>query len=105
MILCRLNLQLKKTGLFCVNDLYALQALNATHRKGIKVPEELNIVGFDNINVCTMSYPTLTSVSQPMDKIASESFDLLIKKSNEQKEGNSVVESIVLRPSLAKRDS
>ena len=99
------KLTAKKTGLFCVNDLYALQALNATHRKGIKVPEELNIVGFDNINVCTMSYPTLTSVSQPMDKIAAESFDLLIKKSNEQKEGNSVVESIVLRPSLAKRDS
>ena len=98
------NVKSSKAGLFCVNDLFALQAISAAHRNNIDVPGQLSIIGFDNINVCDLSYPTLSSISQPMDKIASESFRLLMEKINE-KEGNGSVENIVLQPSLIKRDS
>ena len=95
----------KKNGLFCVNDLYAVQAINAANRNKIKIPENLNIIGFDNTMLCDMTFPTLTSINQPLDKIAAKSFELLCEKIKEKKEGITSLKSIVLKPSLVKRES
>lgn len=95
----------EKTGLFCINDLFAVQAINAANRNNIKIPEKLSIVGFDNTMLCDMTFPTLTSINQPLDKIAARSFEILCQKIKEKKEGKSSLKTIVLEPSLIKRDS
>ena len=95
----------EKIGLFCINDLFASQAINAANRNKIKIPEKMNIVGFDNTMLCDMTFPTLTSINQPLDKIAAKSFELLCQKIKEKKEGKTSLKTIVLEPSIIKRES
>lgn len=95
----------EKTGLFCINDLYAVQAINSANRNKINIPEKLNIIGFDNTMLCDKTFPTLTSINQPLDKIAEKSFELLCQKIKEKKEGKSSLKTIVLEPSIIKRES
>jgi LacI family gluconate utilization system Gnt-I transcriptional repressor len=51
------------TAVFCCNDDLALGALFECHRRGIRVPEDLSIVGFNDLAFCEASVPQLTSVS------------------------------------------
>ena len=95
----------EKIGLFCINDLFAAQAINAANRNKIKIPEKMNIVGFDNTMLCDMTFPTLTSINQPLDKIAAKSFEILCQKIKEKKEGKTSLKTIVLEPSIIKRES
>ena len=53
------------TGVFCFNDKMAFGVLKALHEHGLSVPGDCAVVGFDNIEYCQYSVPTLTSVSQP----------------------------------------
>lgn len=99
------NINNTKTGLFCLNDVFAVQAISAAHRNNVIIPEQLSIVGFDNTILCDMTYPLLTSINQPLDLIAKESFNLLCAKMKENDEGNSVIENIVLQPSIEARES
>lgn len=101
----RKNVKDSKTGLFCVNDLFAVQAISAAHRNNIDVPGQLSIVGFDNTMLCNMTFPLLTSINQPLDLIAKESFNLLCAKMKENDEGNPLADSIVLQPSINARES
>ena len=95
----------EKIGLFCINDLFAAQAINAANRNKINIPEKMNIVGFDNTMLCDMTFPTLTSINQPLDKIAAKSFEILCQKIKEKKEGKTSLKTIVLEPSIIKRES
>lgn len=99
------NINDTRTGLFCINDVFAVQAISAAHRNNVIIPEQLSIVGFDNTMLCDMTYPLLTSINQPLDLIAKESFNLLCAKMKENDEGNSVIENIVLQPSIEARES
>jgi DNA-binding LacI/PurR family transcriptional regulator len=65
------------TAVLTTNDLMALGALQAAHQHGISVPEELSIIGFDNLPVCEMVSPPLTSVDIPRRDIALKAFRLL----------------------------
>lgn len=58
-------------GVFCNNDLLAYSLLIAATEKGIKVPEELKIVGFDNHSFTRMlQSPRITTIAQPLETIA-----------------------------------
>lgn len=50
--------------LLCMSDLIAISAISIANKKGIKVPQELRIVGFDGIDEASRSMPTLTTVHQ-----------------------------------------
>lgn len=58
------------TGVICSSDVMAIGALHEAARRGIRVPEELSIVGFDGIEETTWTTPTLTTVEQPIAQIA-----------------------------------
>jgi DNA-binding LacI/PurR family transcriptional regulator len=58
------------TGVICSSDLMAIGALHEAARRGIRVPEELSIVGFDGIDATTWTDPPLTTVEQPIAQIA-----------------------------------
>ena len=65
-------------ALFCANDLLALGAVTAAQEAGLTVPGDLSVVGFDDIFFARLSYPGLTTVTQPMRQIGREAAVLLI---------------------------
>ncbi len=64
-------------ALFCVNDIVAIGALDAARRHGLKIPEQLWVVGYDDIPMCTWDCVDLTTVRQPLDAMVTAAVDLL----------------------------
>ena len=54
------------TAIFAFNDAIAIGALHAAHARGLQVPDDLSIVGFDDIGWATLVRPALTTVRQPL---------------------------------------
>ena len=59
----------RPTAIFALNDYMALGTLEAAEKCGIRVPEELSVIGFDNSDMCNFVRPRLTSVSLPVEKM------------------------------------
>jgi LacI family transcriptional regulator len=60
------------------NDLTALGALRAIRRKGLRVPDDLSVVGFDDIALAEFTEPPLTTVRLPREEIAGKAFEALL---------------------------
>lgn len=67
------------TALFCGNDLIALGALKAIESNSLKVPDDVAIVGYDDINIARMIKPALTTIRQPVKEMAKAAVALLIE--------------------------
>ncbi|MDU7648573.1 MAG: DNA-binding transcriptional regulator CytR [Klebsiella michiganensis] len=81
-----LTLPVPPTAVFCHSDIMALGALSLAKRRGLKVPEDLSITGFDNISLSEFCDPPLTTVAQPRFDIGREAMLLLL----DQLHGHSV---------------
>ena len=57
-------------AIFCCNDDLALGALFECHRRGIRVPDDISIIGFNDLEFCASAYPSLSSVATPRYAIA-----------------------------------
>lgn len=68
------------TAVFCHSDIMALGALSYAKRHGLKIPEDLSIIGFDNISLAEFCDPPLTTVSQPRFDIGREAMLLLLNQ-------------------------
>jgi DNA-binding LacI/PurR family transcriptional regulator len=69
------------TAIFCYNDMTALGALRQLHLNGLRVPEDVSMVGFDDLFIASYTQPALTTVRQPrrlMGRLAMESLLKLI---------------------------
>jgi len=101
-----LGLRDRPTAVFCANDMLALGLLQALFAAGIKVPQEIALVGYDDIEFAAAAAVPLTSVRQPATEMGRIAAELLIKESaaDHDIEGH-VHEHIVLQPELAVRDS
>ncbi|KQR50861.1 hypothetical protein ASF88_16675 [Leifsonia sp. Leaf336] len=87
------------TALIGGDDLLALAALGAAHRAGVSVPNDLSVAGFDDISFAELAWPALTTVRQPVERIATEATRLLLER--EAGPGRHVL----LQPELVVRDS
>lgn len=70
------------TAIFCANDQMAAGALHAVRESGKRVPNHVSIVGFDNSPLAQQVWPPLTSVSQPVERMAEGVTRLLIDAIN-----------------------
>jgi len=61
-----LALVAKPTAVFCYDDMTALGAVRQLHAVGLRVPEEISVVGFDDLPIVQYTHPPLTTVRQPM---------------------------------------
>ncbi len=66
------------TAVFCVSDIYGIHTLKIASELGLRVPEDLSVVGFDSLESCERSSPPLTSVRQPVLEIARKATEILL---------------------------
>ncbi len=78
------------TAVICGNDVLAAGALRAAHHMGLRVPDDVTITGFDDIDIASITYPELTSVRVPHARMGAEAAALL-QKLIEGKNGESVL--------------
>ncbi len=89
-------------GVFAANDLSALGALRAIRDAGYQCPDDIKIVGFDDIEATRYIYPSLTTIRQPMDAIGQAALHML----SQQMDGEPVTENLILLPGeLIRRES
>lgn len=65
------------TAVFAVSDMIAIGAARAIHDAGRRVPEDISLVGFDGLPICSYYQPRLTTVVQQINFMAETSFRLL----------------------------
>lgn len=65
-------------GICCGNDLIAIGAIRALKEKGLKVPDEVKVIGFDDISISKYVEPPLTTIRQPIYEIGRESVNMLL---------------------------
>jgi DNA-binding LacI/PurR family transcriptional regulator len=65
------------TALFCSTDLIAVAVIGAASRLGVRVPDDLSVVGFDGIAITAAMRPQLTTIVQPTERMGREAFALL----------------------------
>jgi DNA-binding LacI/PurR family transcriptional regulator len=84
-----------------VNDVTAVGALRELRERGIRVPQDMSVTGFDNVNLSEFCFPPLTTVHIPRERIGHIICDCLIPK-----DGKTVLDQeIVIDPDFILRDS
>jgi LacI family transcriptional regulator len=63
---------IKFDGVFAANDLSAISAMDVLKEHGIKVPEQVKIVGFDDSPIASSSNPSITTIRQPIRELGAE---------------------------------
>ncbi len=93
----------KFSAVLAGNDEMALGAIKAFFECGYRVPEDISIAGFDNINLADFVTPSLTSVSIPLEQIAQKAI-LLILGEKQQAEALTLTGELISRRSVIKRN-
>lgn len=88
----------RPTAVICVNDFTAIGVLRELRERGMQVPADVSVTGFDNIQLAEYCYPALTTVHIPRDRIGHLVFESLVP---ERAEGS----EISVEPELVLRDS
>ncbi|HWG25613.1 LacI family DNA-binding transcriptional regulator [Actinospica sp.] len=101
-----LDLPDRPTAVFCANDMLALGVLQALFAAGIKVPEEIALVGYDDIQFAAAAAVPLTSVRQPAAEMGRIAAEMLVRESaaDHDVEGHAH-RHVVLQPELVARAS
>ena len=97
-----MDLKIPFTALFAYNDISALGAMRAFQEAGLRVPEDVSIVGFDDIAISSYSIPSLTTIRQPLEKMGRIAAQTLLDRIEER---TNFVPEIAVAPELIKRDS
>jgi LacI family transcriptional regulator len=89
------------TAVLCFNDVSAMGSIRALHEAGLRVPEDVSILGFDDIQSAAYQVPSLSTIRQPLQKMGSTAAQLLLKKLA----GESTPDLIRVDPELIVRES
>jgi len=73
-----LNSDQPPTAIFASNDTMAMAAMDAVRDKGLRVPEDVSILGFDDIPQAAMVRPALTTVRQPLEQMGRVATQMLL---------------------------
>jgi DNA-binding LacI/PurR family transcriptional regulator len=90
------------TGIACASDPLALGAIRAARRAGLRVPDDVSVVGYDDSALMNCTEPPLTTVRQPIEPMGRAAIDLLVSQIN----GSAVPqEELLYEPELVVRGS
>jgi LacI family transcriptional regulator len=89
------------TAVLCFNDVSAMGTIRALHEGGLRVPEDVSVLGFDDIQSASYQVPSLTTIRQPLQKMGCTAAQMLLKKLT----GESTPDLIRIDPELVVRES
>ena len=96
----------RPTAMIASNDLTAIGAISAINHFGLRVPQDISIVGFDDISFSAFTSPPLTTISLPGTEIARAAFRaLLASKDSSGRKRDALVNPQIITPSLVVRSS
>ncbi|WP_349899638.1 LacI family DNA-binding transcriptional regulator [Parafrigoribacterium soli] len=75
-----LTLRNRPTAVFAANDMSAISVLNVARELGLRVPQDLSVIGFDDIPEAARSTPPLTTVAQPLHELGAQALGMLIRR-------------------------
>ena len=90
------------TALFAYNDISAIGSIRAFQEAGLRVPEDISVVGFDDIRIAVHNNPSLTTVRQPLEKMGEIAARTLLNRIEEREEW---VPEISIEPEFVVRNS
>lgn len=88
-------------GIFASSDIIAAQCIQVCRKLGRNVPEDIKIVGFDDVNIAALTSPSISTIHQPVSEMAAMAVDIVIKST----EGFVVPKRTVLPVSFVERES
>lgn len=91
----------RPTAVLCVNDTVALDVLRGLESAGVRVPADMSVVGYDDLQFAARLSPSLTTVAQPIYQLGYTAADLLL----EEALGDHTHRQILFQPSLVARGS
>lgn len=90
------------SAVFVCNDLMCIGALSAAHQAGVRVPQDLSLIGFDDIELAKFTSPALTTIAQPKHRIGVAAVDMVLERIQD---GRVQARQVILRPELIVRNS
>ncbi len=75
-----LHLQPRPTAVFAVSDTLAIGVMRGLHDAGLRVPQDMAIMGFDDIALASQTCPSLSTIAQPMNELGRQSAQLLLAR-------------------------
>ena len=94
----------RPTAIFACNDMMAIGALKRAKSLKIHIPEEISIIGFDDITFASAVSPALTTINQPVEEVSKLAISILIDKIQKRSEVQPG-KKIILEPKLVIRES
>ena len=70
----------RATALFCMSDYSAVTAIDTLQLAGLKVPEDVAVVGYGNLSFCKFSRPAITSIEEHLSQIGSRTVNVILEK-------------------------
>ena len=78
-------------GIFATSDVMAANIIRACKKMGKRVPEDISIVGFDDTWISTLTYPSITTIHQPVREMCEYAIEAIVKKVKSEKVPSQVV--------------
>ncbi|WP_449466770.1 LacI family DNA-binding transcriptional regulator [Stenotrophomonas humi] len=100
-----LALRRPPSAIFASNDDMASAVISVAHRRGLDVPRDLSVVGFDDTSAATMVWPELTTIHQPVAAMADAAVDILLREIRRTPPAAHVIVNHVLPHQLVTRSS
>lgn len=92
----------RPSAVFCCSDTIAVGAYQVIHRQGLRIPQDISVIGYDDIELARYLSPPLSTVSQPKAELGKLAVEMLLKRLKEPEEN---YQTRTLNPSLVLRES
>ncbi|MGC9404210.1 MULTISPECIES: HTH-type transcriptional repressor PurR [Vibrio] len=92
----------KPTAIFCFNDTMALGLISRLGQKGINVPNDISVIGYDNIELAEYFSPPLTTVHQPKRRVGKNAFEILLERIKDKDHEKRIFE---MHPEIVERNT
>ncbi len=93
------------TAILCVADGYAAGAVKGLLQMGLRIPEDISVVGFDGSLESEIYHPPITTIRQPVEQIASAAIELLLKLIDNPEDIDHLEQHMIIKPELLVRSS